>query len=190
MIFAYILVYPESENCWTSMFKDIATESPSPINKWIPNDIDVNVAVVFKYWAIGGLAFNVLMIACYAHAIRVPCMREDLTGIGQIRKVRRIVYFTIVMMILFISTTMAIRWDHYIMVCTGDLIPEELYDTDEDYKIGIPEWYLENTGIFMEVYVYAFTSVFLLVMGCGLLFAIFITVKETSFEGNNNVRLA
>ena len=96
-IFIYILLYPESESCWVDPHKDVAMANPSR-----KSDVkEKNVALWYMYWAYSGLAFNLIMIACYVHALRIPCIRLDLTWLGQVRAVRKIVYFTILLTFLF-----------------------------------------------------------------------------------------
>ena len=96
-IFAYIIIFPESESCWVDPHRDVAMANPS--NK--KGVKEKNIALWYRYWAYSGLAFNVLLTACYAQALRIPCVRLDLTWLGQIRAVRKIVYFTILLIFLF-----------------------------------------------------------------------------------------
>ena len=123
LIFIYTLVNPESTACYASLKRDLATKSAQKRHN------ETNVADYYMYWAIGGLLFNMVMIACYAHALRIPSIRHDLTWDGQIKVVRKIVYFTIFAMIIFNATTVAFRWEHNFRVCAGDFIDDETLDS-------------------------------------------------------------
>ena len=78
-IFLYILLYPESENCWASERDKVATAEKI---KNSHHETPINVAKLYYYWAISGFIFNVIMVACYSHAMRIPCLAVDLTWIG------------------------------------------------------------------------------------------------------------
>ena len=174
IIFIYTLVYPESTSCYASTHRDLATEAPTKNAKRFR---EMNIADYYRYWAIYGLVFNLIMIASYAHAMRIPCTRLDLIWDGQVRLVRKIIYFTIFTMILFNASTVALRWEHNFRVCAGDLIDDETMATV--YEDKIPNFYLVKTGLFMKIYCFFYVGIFCLVSIIGFLITLWLTFKTT-----------
>ena len=123
LIFLYFIFFPESEHCWTSDWKDIATPKPT----FRPDDIEKDMAPLYALWTHLGLATNIILSLSYIYALRVPIKRTDLTTLGQISFVRKIIFFTVFIMITFITLSVSMRWEHKFEVCSGDLIPTDYY---------------------------------------------------------------
>ena len=177
-IFLYIIIFPESKACWTSEGKAIAT--PVPTRR--TDDVETNAAELFAFWSYTGFAVNIILTACYAHALRIPCIREDLTHVGQVKIVRKIVYCTFLLILLFNTLTITLRWDHFLEVCSGDLIPEDYYKQMEEYNHKIPKFYFIRTGAFMKGYCYFYVGTFGIVSAFGFILTLWVTWKQTFKE--------
>ena len=121
--FLFVVLFPESDTCWSSFSRDTATPQPTIRD----DDVEVNVAPLYRYWAITGLVFNSILTGMYSHALRIPCIYEKLTWAGQVKKARRIIYISVFFMLLFNTLTFSLRWEHNFQVCAGDLIPDGYY---------------------------------------------------------------
>ena len=77
-VFLYFILYPESEACWTSDEKDIATPRPT----LRVDDVEQDMAPLFFFWTYFGFSINIVFSVSYAVALRVPLKRKDLTFHG------------------------------------------------------------------------------------------------------------
>ena len=113
------------------------------------------------------------------YALSVPCRRKELTWLGQIRLIRKIIYFTIVLTVLFIATSASMRWVHVFSVCCADLIPVDYYSQMEEYNYQVPDFYFKNTGFYIKVYIYFYVGAFCLFCIVGILLTLWITYQTT-----------
>jgi len=136
-IFLYFTIYPESESCWTNDQKNIAT----PKRTLRSDDYEMDMAPLFSFWTYAGLAFNIALMVSYIQALCVPYKRTDLTYLGQVRLVRKILFVSVLLILTFNTMTVGMRWEHKFEVCAGDLIPPDYYSQMEQYDYQIPSFY-------------------------------------------------
>lgn len=80
------------------------------------------------------------------------------------------------MIVLFIALTVSIRWEHDIMVCCGDLIP------DDYYTEKVPDFYFLETGWYIKIYVFFYVGTFCFFSVIGILLTLWITYRTTFKE--------
>ena len=77
-VFLYFIMWPESEVCWSASNRKTATQKPT----FRADDTEIDMAPLYAFWTYSGFVFNLLCIGAFIYALRVPCVRVELTYVG------------------------------------------------------------------------------------------------------------
>ena len=93
--------------------------------------------------------------------------------------IRKLLFFSVLICLTFITMTVGMRWEHKFEVCSGDLIPKDYYAQMEQYNYKIPNFYFRQTGSFMKIFSFAYIGTFTGIVMLGFLVTLWVTYRTT-----------